>query len=246
MIDRSRAPIGIVATRIGRTELGEGTVTIDDEALTILVRDDSGERPIRLRLLAIDSAALAEGEVSISLRDGTRLTLASPVAAELHDRILTHCRALPELTHALRSFGSRRGSRAIRKTGPTEQQRFFAPLLDARRRAVDAASPPVALEAFDAAVLARAIDEAIQAFAIERYGENGPARRALEAELVDLSEPLQGALERLRAAADRAGASIDDLALWRAWATELRTTFEVADRIWMSLDVALDNAPHRS
>ena len=243
MIDRSRAPIGVVATRIGRTELGQGTVTIDDEVLTILVRDDSGERPIRLRLVAIDSTALSEEEVNIALRDGTRLTLASPQAGELRDIILTHCRILPELTHALRAFGSRRGSRAIRKTGHTEQQRFFAPLLEARRQAVRAETPQGTLQAFDAGVLARAVDEAIQAFAIERYGENGPARRALAAELVDLTEPLQNAFERLRAAAERAGASIDDLALWRAWAAELRATFEVADRIWMSLDVALDSAP---
>jgi hypothetical protein len=243
MIDRSRAPIAVVATRIGRTDLGEGTVTIDDEVLTILVHDDSGERPIRLRLVAIDSAAVADGEVIIALRDGTRLTLASPSAGELRDIILAHCRVVPELTHALRTFGSRRGSRARRNTAPTEQQRFFAPLLDARRQAVRAETPPGALEAFDAGVLARAVEEAIQALAVERYGENGPARRALEAELVDLSEPLQHAFERLRVAADRAGSSIDDLALWRAWSAELRATFEVADRIWMSLDVALDSAP---
>jgi hypothetical protein len=245
MIDRPHAPISGVAIRLGRTELGEGTVTIDDDTLMITVRDDAGERPIRLRLVAIDSAALTDEELTIALRDGKKLTLTSPSAGELREIILAHCRVLPELTHALRAFGSRRGSRAHRKTGHTEQQRFFAPLLDARRQAVRAADPPAALEAFDAVVLARAVEEAIQEFAFERHGSNGPARRALEAELVDLSEPLQTAFERLREAADRAGASIDDLTLWRAWAAELRATFEVADRIWMSLDVALDSAPLR-
>jgi hypothetical protein len=245
MIDRPHAPISGVAIRLGRTELGQGTVTVDDDTLMITVRDDAGERPIRLRLVAIDSAALAGEELTIALRDGKRLTLTSPAAGELREVILTHCRVLPELTHALRAFGSRRGSRAIRKTVHTEQQRFFAPLLDARRQAVRAAHAPGALEAFDPAALARAIEEAIQEFAFERHRSNGPARRALEAELVDLSEPLQTAFDRLREAADRASQSIDNLALWRAWAAELRATFEVADRIWMSLDAALDGAPHK-
>ncbi|HTE45780.1 MAG TPA: hypothetical protein VK636_11085 [Gemmatimonadaceae bacterium] len=242
MIDRPRVPIGVVAVRIGRTELGQGAVTIDDDALTIVVRDGAGERPIRLRLVAIDSAILADGELTVAVRDGSRITLESPSAPELHDIILAHCRALPELTRALRSFGSRRGSRAIRASGPSEQQRFFAPLLDARRQAVAVSTPSGVLDAFEATPLASAMERAILAFAAERAGPEGPARRALEAELVDLSEPLEIAFARLRAAAERASALPDDLPAWRSWSNELRATFEVADRVWLTLDTALDGA----
>jgi hypothetical protein len=246
MTDRHRAQLGVVAVRIGRTDLGHGAVTIDDDALTIAVRDDSSEhaaeRPIRIRLAAIDSVLLAEGEIAVAVRDGTRLALGTPGAVEMCASILAHCRALPELTHALRAFGSRRGSRSRRASGPSEQQRFFAPLLDARRRAVVATTPTETIDAFDAGPLARSMEGAVHAFAVERSGPDGPEKRALEAELVDSSEPLHLTLERLGVAAEAAKASLDDLGAWRLWATELRTTFEVADRVWLVLDTALDAA----
>jgi hypothetical protein len=58
-----------------------------------------------------------------------------------------------------------------------------------------------------------------------------------------LSEPLHAALDSLRVAAIAAAASDDDLRLWRAWAGQLSATFEIADRVWLSLDVALDSSP---
>ncbi|MEP6493173.1 MAG: hypothetical protein ABJF01_10885 [bacterium] len=241
-MDRPRASIGVAAIRIGRTELGQGTVAIDDDAVTIVVRDGDGERPIRLRLIAIDSAILDGDDLTVAIRDGSRVILESPSAGELRDIIVGHCRVLPELTRALRAFGSRRGSRAVRVSGPSEQQRFFAPLLEARRQAVGATSASGAINAFDPAALAKAMEAAIQAFAVERCGAEGPARRALEAELVDLSEPLEIAFERLRVAGERANTNLDDLRAWRGWSAELRTTFEVADRIWLALDAALDGA----
>jgi hypothetical protein len=47
----------------------------------------------------------------------------------------------------------------------------------------------------------------------------------------------------LRDAARDASASSDDLKLWRAWARQLASTFEIADRVWLSLDTALDASP---
>jgi hypothetical protein len=38
---------------------------------------------------------------------------------------------------------------------------------------------------------------------------------------------------------------VDDLKLWRLWAAQVRMTFEVADRVWMLLDAALDAASTR-
>jgi len=212
---------------------------------TVVVRDDSGERPIRIQFSGIDALSVHDTELTVALRDRTKLAFATPAAADLREAILAHCRALPELTHALRAFGSRRGQRRTRDNGPKDQQRFFAPLLDARRQAVRAAAPSAALAAFDSASLAAAVEQAVQAFAVERYGQNAPARRALEAELTDLSEPLRVALDVLRVAAETAAGDVDDLRLWRAWSVQLRATFEVADRVWLSLDAALDTAPWR-
>jgi len=51
------------------------------------------------------------------------------------------------------------------------------------------------------------------------------------------------ALESLEEAAAAATESIDDLRLWRAWSSQLRATFETADRVWLLLDIALEGAP---
>jgi hypothetical protein len=243
MIDRARGTVPLTATRVGPTDLGAATAAIDDESLTIVAPTAGDEASLRVRLSSIDGVSAAAGQLSIALRDGTRLTLVCDAHVELHDELLVRCRALPELTRTLRGFGSRRGSRGLRGSAHRDQQRFFAPLLDARRKAWGTREPASTIAAFDAISLGSAFEAILLAFATERYGENAPARRALTAELIDLSEPLRDALDSLRAAAGVASESTEDLRLWRAWAMQLRATFETADRVWLALDAALDAGP---
>jgi hypothetical protein len=243
MIDHARGPVLLTATHVGRTDLGAATAAIDDEALTIIPNQSADETSVRVRLSNIDGVSSSQGELSIALHDGTRLTLTCDAPLELHDDLLVRCRALPELTRTLRGFGSRRGSRGLRRSAHSDQQRFFAPLLDARRKAWGTREPAATIAAFDAASLATAFEATIASFATERHGDNGPARRALTAELTDLSEPLRDALDALRGAASEASAATDDLRLWRLWALQLRATFETADRVWLALDAALDASP---
>ena len=99
-----------------------------------------------------------------------------------------------------------------------------------------------AIELFDPRAIDTAIGAVLTRFATERYGENAPARRALEAELTDLAEPLHEALEALGEAAVIARQADGDLRLWRTWCSALKVTFEVADRVWLALDAALDAA----
>ena len=73
----------------------------------------------------------------------------------------------------------------------------------------------------------------------------GPAQRALEAELVDATEPLFEALRSLSASATAAIGDIDDMRLWRTWSRQLSDTFETADRVWVMIDEVLDSA-HRT
>lgn len=247
MTDRPRGPVPVTATRVGRTDLGAGSAAVDDDALTIVIRGSNGERLIKVPLAMLDGAVLsrAADELSIALRDGTRITLVSAGSRQLREDLFVQCRALPELTRALRSLGSRRGQSA-RASSPADQQRFFAPLLQARRAAGMAASPSAVIAAFDAAALSTTYSQTLREFSKERIAEAGPARRALEAELSDLAEPLMDALQALGDAGVSAGASLDDLRLWRMWAMQLRTAFEVADRVWPQLDIALDIGPIRA
>lgn len=246
MIDRGgRGPVQLSAVRIGRTDLGAGTATIDDEALSVATESSSDDAPLRVRLGSIDAVSLSGDELTVSLRDGTHITVVSEHASKLRDDLLARCRTLPELTHALRAFGSRRGRRGFRDSAPTDQQRFFAPFLEARRKAGGAGQPVAVISAFDAASLIAALEATLDVFAAERHGDYGPARRALHAELMDLSEPLRLALDALQLAATDATTGADDLRLWRIWAMQLRDTFEAADRVWLTLDVALDATPWR-
>jgi hypothetical protein len=248
MIDRLFGSRFVVVARIGASDLGESTVAIDDDAVSVGTLDAGAEVParvplVRVPLAAIERVVLNDGEIVLPLGDGTHITFVSSRAAELRDEILGRCRALPELTHALRAFGSRRGHRGTRAMAANDQRKFFAPLLDARRQAMTAPTSDAAMAAFDAELLGKAFEAELHGFAAERYGDNAPARRALEAELVDLTEPLRTALSALGDAAREASSAADDLRVWRLWARQLGATFQTADRVWLSLDVALDSDP---
>ena len=239
MIDRSREIVELLAVYLADADLGRGTAMVDAEALTV-VGSDAEDRPMRVPLSAIDAIAVTDDELSLALRDGSTVRLAAEGASRFADRLLAHCCTLPELTRTLRAFGSRRGQRARRAAGAVEQQRFFAPLVDARRQAVRLGRPLDAIDLFDALSIESAIHTTLNRFAAERYGENGPARRALEAELTDLAEPLDAALAALADAAVSARQADGDLRVWRLWCAALKTTFETADRVWLALDAALD------
>ena len=246
MSERVRGPVQLSSTRVGRTELGPGIATIDDEAFSVASESTSDAATLRIRLATIDTISLDGDELTISARDGTQITVLSAHASRLCDDLLARCRALPELTRALRAFGSRRGRRGVRESTAIDQQRFFAPFLEARRKAGGAGQPAAVIAAFDAAALIAELEATLTEFAMERHGDYAPARRALHAELMDLSEPLRLALETLRIAATDAMSSAEDLRGWRVWALQLRDTFEAADRVWLTLDVALDATPWRS
>src|SRR4051812_13063616 len=143
MTDRLLGPRFIVATRVGRTNLGDATVLLDETVISVKVHEADADQPMRVPLATIDLVLFREREVELTLRDGSIITFITTTAsADLHGEILGRCQALPELTHALRAFGSRRGHRSVRATAAADQRRFFAPLLEARRQAVAAASPP--------------------------------------------------------------------------------------------------------
>ena len=150
---------------------------------------------------------------------------------------------LPELTLSLRSLGSgRRVSGQFSIAGREEQTRFFAPLLEARRKAAGAKSQSEAIAAFNVARIGTALDETVRTLAAQRFPSRPPARRAFEAALADAVQPLYASLRQLR---DRTPLPEDatDPDRWRAWLDGLRLTFESADRVWTAVDVLLAENP---
>lgn len=152
---------------------------------------------------------------------------------------------LPELTISLRSLGSRRGEPNESTTLHEEQDRFFAPLLDARRAAAGAISRSQIVSAFDARRLTALIDANVRAFASERFGARAPVRRAFEAELFEILEPLRASLQVLGALADGtpAGQSVVPEDRWAPWLAQLRVVFRVADSCWPRQRQVLASAP---
>jgi hypothetical protein len=153
---------------------------------------------------------------------------------------------LPELTLALRTLGSRRR----RRGEGAEQERFFGPLLEARRAAARAADVETAVSSFDAERLTASLDKTIRAIAADRAPSGRPpARRALEARLQERIQPLRDALHELGERASDLLSSDEGSRgdAWRRWADQLRVVFACADRCWPSLDAALatTSAPHR-
>jgi hypothetical protein len=228
-------PVSLIAR--GRSRLGAGTALVDEDVLRLLLLDSpSGEKVLQIKYESIAGVGLTAGAVMISLRDGAALMLTSQQAPELRTRLLSACRALPEVTRALRALGSRRALRGTRRNPTDKERRFFAPLIAARRASMEARDAAAVVRSFDAERLIREITAVVLDFAAEGGGAHPARRRALEAELTDASEQLTVILRELVDAATRPLNDVDDLAAWREWAAAVQRTFEAADRAWAEIE----------
>jgi len=152
---------------------------------------------------------------------------------------------LPELTLALRTLGSRRRRRGEGR----EHERFFAPLLEARRGAARASDLETAVTAFDARRLNASFDKMLRTLAAEHAAtKRAASRRALEARLLERIEPLREAMVELGARADAllVATEAERGHAWHLWADQLQRVFACADRCWPAVDAALEgSAPAR-
>ena len=135
---------------------------------------------------------------------------------------------MPELTRGLRAF-------AAPSALGGAHDRYFAPLLDARRAASRATRWPARVAAFDAERLEAVMRVTLQSFAAERFPKAAPERRALAAKLDDACGEMFDALVTLgKAQSSVRDAPDDDLRAdrWPAWVRALERVFAAADRGW--------------
>ncbi len=210
----------------------------------VLALEYAGGRSLAVRLVALEGLAAGDDVVTCYVAGGDALELApaddlaafSTLAAALRARAFV----FPEVTRALRAYGSRRG-------GPgSDHDRFFAPLVEPLRAARDHVArggdaPWRAAEHADAARIAAALHDALAGLARDRFPNEAPERRALEAELEDLVAPVTDGLRTLGAEADALRDAGEDVRLlrWRAWTAALADTFARADRAWIAALPAL-------
>jgi len=198
----------------------------------VTVTRADGHEEHRLHVDDVAEVRRADDRVEIVPARGARVAVTSDRAAELDAALVAACRALPELTRALHSLGASRAS-----AHAARQREFFAPLLDARRRAEDSVARADVIAAFDPDRMSRAFDAYLAALTSRSADERPAARRAFAARADEAAEPLYRAIAELRRTGPAAAHPPDDarLATWREWTSTLQRLFAAADRSWVRL-----------
>jgi hypothetical protein len=226
---------------LGGKKLGPATALVDEEMLRVLLVDaGGGEKAVQVRYENVIGVGTADGSVVVSCRDGRNFVGATEDAAAFRHALLAACRALPEVTRALRALGSRRGAGGARRNPGDREGRFFSPFIAARRASMDARDARAVISAFDSRELARSLMATVTVFARELAAGYPARQRALEAELADGVEPLEAALDRLKELAAHAAADVDDLSRWRGLAAGVQQVIEAAYRAWVAIEPTME------
>jgi hypothetical protein len=214
---------------------GGRRVVVRVEGGRVQVTNEDGTKPLGLHAEDIAEVTRRDNRVEVALVRGAPLVFATGRGDELDAAIVSACRVVPELTHALRSLGSSR-----LRGGGNAQREFFAPLLEARRRAEESVGRAAVVQAFDPDRLARAVDAYVMALATQSADARPAARRAFAAQVREAVEPLRAALDDVRRTAAAAADPPDDarVSTWRAWSAALQRMFAAADRCWSELHPA--------
>lgn len=229
----SAVPVSVAGLYHGQELAGDGTVSVRSNSVAISVE----RHRIALPIDEIDGALRNGSELELFLRSGDVLQLSSPSGIQrVAEDITLAAIALPEFTRSLRALGARRA-----KPG-ADHDRFFAPLLSARRRAQGCTTLEDCLRICDAAALRAELDRHLQDFARARYPRSGADRRSLEADLEDCASGVFARLDEL-ALAGSAVRKADEtvrFATWREWTNKLRAVFESADSCWLAIRPSLE------
>ena len=229
------ADVRVVGMVRGREITRPARVSVEEQALVLAWHDAA---PWQLAFDGLEGVQVSASVVTLYLRDHDVLELTGddalrPVALRLLDKA---CR-MPELTRGLRHLGAVRGSATLQAA----HDRWFAPLLAARRAVADVSDPARQVALMDAAKLSEAMSRVIDEIAATAAPADAAERRALEAALEEEAEALFAALTRARLAADAMSGGAEDtrLADWRRWVEAMHTVFAEADEAWLGVQDAL-------
>lgn len=203
------------------------------------VRVPSAGADLRVPLSMLDGVRVTPRHVALYASSGDVLELDGEGLGGFGDMVRATACCLPELTLGLRGLGSARGYPGM------DHDRFFAPVLAARRAAERATDPAGRLAAMRAAALGAEVERVLHELAVARYPDNPAERRALETALEDLSAPIRTSLLDLDTAARDATAASDDAAFvwWRAWTDQCRALLQRIDQCWLALAPLLRRTP---
>jgi hypothetical protein len=218
----------------GREIDRQARLSVEDDALLIAWQDAT---PWRLGFDGIDGFAAGaagssrDASLMLYLRDHDILELTGDDELRLlGTRLLDRACRMPELTRGLRGLGAVRTDRALQAM----HDRWFGPLLSARRVVQSVTDPVRQVELLDGAKLTDAMTRVISEMATTTSPTDPAEQRALEAALEDEAEPLLSALRAMTIAGElvRVGDADTHLADWRAWVETAKACYAAADEGW--------------
>ncbi len=193
--------------------------------------------PVRVRMDGLDGCQINATNAVLYLSSGDVLdvSLLNESARLAMRAAVESAFTMPELTRSLRELG------AIGAADAAAHDRWFAPLLVARRALVGVSDPLRQLALFDVDKLRDELARALAELAAQRAGGDAPRARALDAILEDETEPVRRAMARVAIAASALEGSESDSRLgdWRRWVRELMELYRAADNAWPAIARAL-------
>jgi len=222
--------VGIVR---GREIEASASVTLEQDSLVLAWQDAT---PWRLLLSGIEGIAGGGSSLTVYLVSNDVLELSGDDQLRaLGRQLLDRACVMPELTRGLKSLGSSRGMPVA------AHDRWFAPLLAARRTAEGVSDPARQVMLLDAATLTKDIERAIAEMAATKAPDDPAEQRAVEAALEEEAAPVFTAIESMGLAGDavRGGALDTRIADWRHWVETVRGVFAAADDAWTGIAAEL-------
>ncbi len=217
----------------GREIDASASVTLDQDTLVLAWQDAT---PWRLSLSGIEGIAGGGSSLTVYLVRNDVLELSGDDQLRaLGLQLLERACAMPELTRGLKSLGSSRG------TPVAAHDRWFAPLLAARRAVEGVSDPARQVMLLDAAALTQDIQRAIAEIAAIKAPGDPAEQRAVEAALEEEAAAVFTAIESMGLAGDalRGGALDTRIADWRQWVETVRGVFAAADDAWTGIAAEL-------
>lgn len=230
----------LAAGRWGGRALQE-SVTVFIEPGEVVVRLEGSGEEVAVLLPAIAGATWQAGVLTLYHVDEELQLTGSDALDQAWHEIAKRACTLPEVARTLRALGPRAAGGPDEEELGEARERFFAPLIQARRR-LEGGEPVEWLVAdFSAAALAARVRGALATTAHERHEASAPHQRAMEARLLDACESLLAALDRVDRAAHalRESTEARRFERWRDWAVHVRAVFTEADRSWRAMAAVL-------
>lgn len=211
---------------------------VDEHAL---IAERAAAPSMRMAFVVLDGVHMDGDKAHLYVHGGDvlELTLLDDSARALLRGAIDAAFAMPELTRSLRAFGGAYGE------SEPAHDRWFAPLLAARRQLVGVSDPMRQLALFDIDRVGAELWRALTELAVQRTGGDAARARALEAILEENAQSVREAVARVALAATTLEGSAPDSRLgdWRRWVSALRELYAAADSAWRDIATSLRAGP---